>query len=155
MIVRKARQPDLKRVAAMHAGSIARFCRDHYTPAQIDAWTSVLNPAIYESAITDKHFIVACDKDAILGLGIMDLAAREISAVYVAPEHAGQGVGSRILSELEETARQQALPQLTVFSTLNAQQFYLKNGYLAHGPAIHPLPDGLELECIEMCKRLD
>lgn len=155
MIIRKARHADLERVAAMHAGSIARFCRDHYTPAQINAWTGVLAPAIYEPAIKDKHFIVACEGDAILGLGIMDLAAREISAVYVASKHAGHGVGGRILSELEAVARQQSIPQLTVFSTLNAQQFYLKNGYLIHRHAMHPLPGALELECIEMRKRLD
>jgi GNAT superfamily N-acetyltransferase len=154
VIIRKTRPEDLGLVAAVHARSIADSCSDHYTPAQIRAWTGVLQPAVYESAIRDKHFIVACDGDAILGLGILDLEVSEINAVYVDPDRAGQGVGGRILSELEETAGKHGFTQLTVFSTLNARHFYLKNGYRPHKSATHTLPGGLELECIEMHKRL-
>lgn len=155
MIIRKPTTGDLEHIAAMHAEAITHSCRSHYTPAQIKAWIDVLDPAAYESAFTDKHFIVACDGDTILGLGIMDLGKSEINALYVAPDHAGQGVGSRISSELEKVARQQGVTQLTVFSTLNARQFYLKKGYQVHRPAAHSLPNGLKLECIEMHKQLN
>ncbi|MBG0789618.1 MAG: GNAT family N-acetyltransferase [Desulfovibrionaceae bacterium] len=155
MIVRETKKEDLARVADLHARSIRLLCQDHYTPAQIRAWTDVLNPVVYESALTAKYCIVACDGNTILGMGMLSLEDGEIHAVYVDPDQSGRGVGSLILSHLEETARQHDVMELTVFATLNARGFYEGKGYNAIRPALHSLPNGLQLECIEMRKRLD
>ena len=145
---------DLERVAAMHVESIRRSCKGHYTQAQIEAWTGALQPSVYEPALTDKCFIVALNRKDVIGLGIMSVNDRKISAVYVHPDHCGKGIGGRILAELEHMAASENIAEITAYATLNAKGFYLKNKYKEYEPAVHSLPNGLQLECIEMRKHI-
>lgn len=154
-VIRKARPRDKDALATLHAASITVLCGDAYTREQVAAWTGALVPAVYDTAFRDKEFLVAeGPHQALLGLGMLDVEHGEVSAIYIHPDAAGQGVGSALLQALEKSARGFAIHETTVFSTLNAKGFYLRQGYEAQGEAFHRLPDGSQLECIRMHKRL-
>lgn len=154
-VIRKARHRDKDALATLHAASITVLCGGAYTREQVAAWTGVLVPAVYDTALRDKVFLVAeGPHQALLGLGMLDADHGEISAIYIHPDAAGQGVGSALLQALEKSARGFAIPETTVFSTLNAKGFYLRHGYEVQGETFHRLPDGSRLECIRMNKRL-
>ncbi len=155
MKLRKALETDKDAISQLHIASIQQSCRMHYTQDQVNAWTGALTPAAYDHALKEKVFLVAEDSDLILlGLGMLDLEKAELSALYIHPDAAGQGIGSRLLQELERIAQQADIIRLTAYSTLNAKGFYQRRGYIAEEPARHDLPDGLKLECIRMTKEL-
>lgn len=154
MVIRKATQDDKVKISETHTLAIKKLCAESYSHDKIKAWTSVLVPSAYESAINDKHVVVADDDGFIAGLGILDLGSAEIHAVYVHPDYSGQGVGSLILEALEETARQNRLKLLTLYSTINAVQFYRHHCYQGDALKGHDLPNGARLECTEMRKCL-
>jgi len=56
-------------------------------------------------------------------------AGAEVTAVYVLPSVAREGVGTEIYSELERRAREQGVTVLGLTASLPAVQFYEAHGY--------------------------
>jgi len=155
MKIRKASNTDKENISRLHISSIKRLCGKHYTHEQLNAWTSVLTPSVYDQALKEKVFLVAHDsKQDLMGLGIFDIQNAEISAIYIHPDAVGNGVGTKLLYELEEIARNSNVVKIAVHSTLNAKGFYQKHGYLDHGLTFHRLSNGSRLECVRMFKDL-
>ncbi|WP_161626826.1 GNAT family N-acetyltransferase [Desulfospira joergensenii] len=155
MKIRKASSADKENISRLHIASIRELCAKHYTREQLNAWTRILTPSVYDQALKEKIFLVAYDSQQdLLGLGILDAGNAEISAVYIHPDAAGKGIGSNLLNELEKIARNSNLFKITVHSTLNAKGFYMAHGYAEQELTFHNLPDGSKLECIRMNKDL-
>ena len=155
MKIRKASDADKKNISKLHISSIERMCVKHYTNEQLNAWTSVLTPSVYDQALKEKVFLVAHDSSQeLMGLGILDIQNAEISAIYIHPDAVGNGVGTKLLSKLEEIARNNNVRKIAVHSTLNAKGFYQGHGYLEHGLTFHRLSNGEKLECVRMFKNL-
>ncbi len=152
--LRNVVEADFEALAGVHKKSIRELCGAHYTTAQIESWTGILEPGIYDQALQEKVFIVARDGQGILGFGMLDLKKAEVSAVYLSPEAIGRGLGRRVLEELEQTAARKGLVYLTVYATLNAIGFYRHHGYKPIEDTFHVLPDNTRLECVKMEKRL-
>lgn len=74
--------------------------------------------------------------------------------MYVHPDHAGGGVGSAILRELEERAEAAGLANLHLIASLNAVSFYERHGWESTGPTAYEFEDGAELEAVEMERSL-
>jgi len=95
MKIRKALDTDKENISRLHISSIKRLCSKHYTHEQLNAWTSVLTPSVYDQALKEKVFLVALDsKQDLTGLGILDIQNAEISAIYINPDAVGNGVGN-------------------------------------------------------------
>lgn len=155
MRIRNADYADRAAIASVHAASIRRLCAGHYSEDAIDAWVGMLEPCVYDQALAEKHVLVAEEDGALVGLGMLDAAAAIVSAVYVAPDHAGRGVGTAILAALEAEADRRGLDAVTAYATLNAQGFYARHGYERGCETYHALPNGTRLSCVEMVKRLE
>ena len=155
MKIRKASDTDKKNISKLHISSIERLCGKHYTHEQLNAWTSVLIPSVYDQALKEKVFLVAHDStQELMGLGILDIQNSEISAIYIHPDVVGNGLGTKLLSKLEEIARNNNVVKIAVHSTLNAKGFYQRHGYLEHGLIFHRLSNGEQLECVRMFKKV-
>ena len=155
MKIRKASSADKDNISRLHIASIRKLCVNHYTREQLNAWTSVLKPFVYDQALKKKVFLVAHDSQRdLLGMGILDVERAEISAIYIHPDATGKGVGSKLLNELEKIARKSNIFKITVYSTLNAKSFYMAHGYSEQELTFHNLSNGSKLECIRMFKNL-
>jgi putative acetyltransferase len=155
MMIRKASSTDKTNISKLHISSIKRLFSKHYTHAQLKSWTSVLTPSVYDQALKEKVFLVSHDStEELLGLGILDIHNAEISAIYIHPDAVGNGIGTRLLSKLEEIARDNNVGRIAVHSTLNAKGFYKRHGYSEHGLTSHRLSNGEDLACVRMVKDL-
>ena len=155
MKIRKACSSDKDEISKLHVTSIRKLCVNHYTREQLNAWTSVVTPSVYDQALKEKVFLVAYDSQQdLLGIGILDVGSAEVSAIYIHPDATGKGVGSKLFNELEKIARKSNIFKITVYSTLNAKGFYMVHGYLEQELTFHNLSNGSKLECIRMFKNL-
>jgi len=155
MKIRKASSTDKENISRLHVASIRKLCAKSYTREQINAWTSVLTPSVYNQALREKEFLVAYDSQQdLLGIGILDVGNAEVSAIYIHPDAVGKGIGSKLLNRLEKIARNNNIYKITIHSTLNAKGFYMAHGYLEQELTFHTLPNGSKLECIRMIKDL-
>ncbi len=76
----------------------------------------------------DDHLMLVCYwGQRLVGTGSLD--GNRIRNVYVSIHHHGQGVGGRLMSELEQTASDQGLTRVTLHAAISAEGFYEKLGY--------------------------
>jgi GNAT superfamily N-acetyltransferase len=80
--------------------------------------------------------------------------AARIRAIFVAPEFARQGLGSRILAHCEQAAAQAGFRRVEMGSTLTGVPLYRLRGYREEGRIEVPLPNGEALEVVRMSRLL-
>ena len=159
--IRDAEPGDEVAIADVHAASVRGLAVDDYDDEQIASWSDS-EPDDFSLPAEGVCVVVAAEVGAddrgagagvtIEGFGAVDLESGEVRAVYVHPDHAGAGVGSAILGELEDRARAEGLTDLHLTASLNAVPFYERHGWTSTGPTEYEVGDGVELEAVEMEK---
>ena len=82
-----------------------------------------------------KHVVLVYLKNKAVGCGAIaktDLSAMEIKRMYVTPAHRGQQLGEKILTELENWAKELGHSKCILFMGVNqpeAMKLYLKNNF--------------------------
>ena len=78
MKIRKAFKADKENISSLHIASIRKLYYNHYNREQLNAWTSVLKPSVYDHALKEKVFLVAYNpQQDLLGLGILPGSCRK------------------------------------------------------------------------------
>lgn len=106
-----------------------------YTPAQCAAWSPEHAPAeVIEKRARDGRITwVAADR-ADVAQGFIELEPDgHIDCFYIAPEHAGTGVGAALYVALEEEACRLGLARLYVDASEAARRFFLRKGFTDQG----------------------
>jgi GNAT superfamily N-acetyltransferase len=124
---RKARSEDAGAAFDLTRQSIAALATEHYTADQIAGWMGERTPSFYAAMIARGRMTVA-ERDGVV-IGFVDAEPGEITRLFVAPEAAGGGLGSRLLALGVEAARIGHGGAITVEATLNAEGFYRRHGF--------------------------
>ncbi len=127
----------------------------NYSAEIINKWVS--NPDVERFGRQMKTgicYLLAVDNGVPIGFGALDVVNAQITALFVHPTHAGKGVGRYLLLELEHVAVDRGLDMLQLDSSLNAQDFYERNGYGGGKPGKYRLSAGIEIDSVQMTKRL-
>jgi len=154
VLIRKALETDAEQIWSVHTASIRHFCSKSYTRDQIDEWIGFLAPERYLEPIRRLEFVVAEVDRQVQGFCILNLETGELHAIYLAPAAARHGLGSKLMTWAETTARQHGWAELFLKATLNAVPFYEKCGFRIERTTNHPLPSGTPRACVEMRKAL-
>jgi putative acetyltransferase len=150
--VRDATRDDRRAVRDVHVASVRALGPEAYDERQVAAWTGDedRDPSNYQVDGDDVVFLVAVDGAAgddgfsgadgenVVGFGELRVgtpegyeldADAEVRAVYVAPDWAGEGVGTALLRELESRARERGVGTVVLTASRNAVPFYEARGY--------------------------
>ena len=108
-------------------------------------------------AAPDIRFFAARDGAVLLGVGALKLAQGygEVKAMFTAEAGRGRGVAAAILRMIEDTARAEGLPVLTLETgdeLAAAVRLYERHGFLRSGPFGDYEDNG---SSVFMAKRLD
>ncbi|KQM51932.1 GCN5 family acetyltransferase [Pseudomonas sp. Leaf15] len=133
--------------------AIRSQCIGAYTAEQMALWTRGKAEDGYDT-LMDKPFYLGWVNGEPVVTGMLDLDNNEMGALFVLPEFAGRGYGKAMLDHLEKLARELAIEEVVLDSTLNAASFYRACGYVGEEQAVYHSPSGLALACIPMVKRL-
>jgi putative acetyltransferase len=173
--VREARPGDGAAVCEVHRESVRQLGPNAYDDEQVAAWDHDREPTDYPLDEDGVTFVVAERLDrvgddspptSVVGFAEVrphggDYFERapdsygEVRAVYVHPDVAREGVGSRLLGRLERTARRAGVPGLTLHASLNAVGFYERRGYERLKELEHEFGEtGVTGTVVEMTKRL-
>ncbi len=88
------------------------------------------------------------------GFSVLVPSENELRALYVTGAIARRGIGTALFKILEEKAKELGLKKLKLSSSLNAVQFYEKNGFRSLNKSFHTLQTGGKIECVLMEKDL-
>jgi putative acetyltransferase len=126
---RKPRESDIEQIVEIHRSAITEIGNTFYTDRQIDAWAAEARPDSYPINDSASLFILVESKDTILGISQLNLDKPELAKLFIKPEVAGNGIGEKLLKQMETYAIERGINELFLDSSLNATDFYYKNGY--------------------------
>ena len=142
LVFRDALESDVDSIMQVHTDSIKNICSTHYSSEQISDWIGRQRREKYIQLIArDDDFVVAEDSNGqVVAFGHLGRCTDhdrfspqvnfEVYGFYVSPSVKRQGVGRRLIAELERRAVMQGCVKLGVSSTLNALPFYKACGFV-------------------------
>jgi putative acetyltransferase len=118
-------------LAAIFAASIEELTGDDYSEAQQEAWASAVDDEEkFGKRLASELTLVATLQNSPVGFAALK-GPDHIDMLYVHPSVVGQGVASMLCDALEKLAGGRGAKSLTVDASDNAQEFFLKRGYVA------------------------
>lgn len=167
-VVREARPADTERMAAAHAAATVGLGRTAYDERQVRAWAR--GRYEYPVEADDARVVVAVGErtdgqgaayDEVLGFAELRFEAGdylagvdgEVRAVYVHPAVARRGVGAALYADLERAAHEAGLGSLGLWASLNAVDFYERQGFDRVEEHEREFGDGVTATVVEMHKQ--
>ena len=126
MIIRFYKPSDQNEVCKLHEDTVRNINDKDYSKEQIETWPGILdNYSKLGDSLMNSNSYVAVIADKIVGFGDISNAGH-ISRLYPHKDFQGLGIGSKILSKLEEKAKSLGLKEINLESTISAKSFYQK-----------------------------
>lgn len=140
--VRPATADDAIDACGVIRSSILECCQDdHRGDARVlQAWLRNKTPDFVRMVISSPSaFSVVASVDGVtVGFGSASRSG-EVTLCYVVPSVPSvrfAGVGKALLMAIEDEANRSGVEALRLESTRTAREFYLRNGFVAEGPAV-------------------
>ncbi len=157
--VRYASPNDARAILTVHHEAVHQLASTSYGNEILDDWSKPVTTGrivAYQDQLRkgDEITLVAEVAGLIAGFAAIAPSTHELRAVYVRPQASRKGVGSALLSMLEEIAKDKGIPELTLDASLNAEPFYRQHGYLSQGQSHFVLQTGRKMPCVKMHKKL-
>ncbi len=133
--LRRATVFDVFGISRVLTRSIRDLCAaDHQDdPDKIAQWTANKDPATIRGWIGSGALLwVATLADEVAAVGGLR-SEGEITLLYVDPDHTGRGLGTALLSRMEQDLRAQGCTRAQLFATKTAHGFYLAQSWYDHG----------------------
>jgi predicted enzyme related to lactoylglutathione lyase/GNAT superfamily N-acetyltransferase len=140
VVIRSAITADAARMCEVFTRSVQEVCGPDYgNDAEIlDSWCANKQPEIVAEWIgnADNFFVVAeLHPHGIVGAAMYKRSEASVYLCYVVPEGLHRGVGSQLLAAMEAEAKRLGHAEIILNSTITAQAFYKRHGYLPDGPS--------------------
>ncbi|MEZ5863210.1 MAG: GNAT family N-acetyltransferase [Geminicoccaceae bacterium] len=128
-LIRSATVDDAGAISHVIVRALRETNAGDYPPAVISALVQNFAPERILELLATRDVLVACLADEIVGTASLEHSA--VRTVFVAPEHQGRGLGSALMRELEVLCRTRGLTRQTVRSSITAEGFYTRLGFVA------------------------
>ena len=135
MLIRRFLPQDAEEVSALIIRTLREVNIRDYSGEYIENLVQRLQPEDILKRAEWTHFYVACHGNGIVGCGaIGPYWDREdessLFTIFVRPDYQGKGVGSKIISTLEQDEYFLRAKRIEVPASITAVPFYLKMGYV-------------------------
>jgi len=181
--IRPARAADADPLQATHVAAIEAFGPDAYDERQVRAWATKEGDPPLALDTDDEQVVVAepepgdesesgVDGPAVAGFGhvaldgvrsapedraaaLSDRPTAEVIAVYVHPDHARSGLGSRLLGWAEAQARERDREVVGLLASQNTVGFYERRGHESLATVTIENTGGVEMPTTWMERELE
>jgi len=148
---------DLSTARYIHTASFAVAAQEHYSPADIDAFTAFVRSPLYADLLLGNHAVAAWMGAEMVGTAAWSFGeglspTARILAVCVRPLFTGEGIGRKLVDHIEAEVRAAGYQALEASATLNAVSFFEELGYRAVRKGVWALPLGHEMPVVFMRK---
>ncbi len=103
---------------------------EHYSEEQQEHLEEVILEMNLEFSEKDRYeYFVAEMNEDIRGVAGFQRESGKVAGIFVDSEYANSGIGSRLMEKIEQKAREEGLKEMEALASLEAVDFYRKNGY--------------------------
>lgn len=160
--VRPMKKGEGEAILKIHKRAVHEIACADYPTEVLNGWAEAksdealkADASKFDNKLKDGIFTIIAEVDGKLaGFGEVIPKVSVLGAVYISPDFKRIGVGTAILGELENIARDHGVIELHMDSSLTAEQFYLINGYEVIERGVHTLNSGVEMPCVKMKKKI-
>lgn len=110
-----------------HQDSVLHLCAGSYTAAQLGTWFEGRTQEIHRPYVEAGQVFIAEHEGRVLGF--LGFVPGEVTLLFVRPEAAGSGLGSRLFKLAVERAQVGHEGPVAVVATTNSRRFYEKHGF--------------------------
>ena len=136
--VRDARPQDVAAIANLYYDTIRRVNARDYGPEQIAAWAPRIFPeAFWSERLARYQVFVAEAEQAIVGFAELGIGGH-IDCFYAHCGWQRRGVGTRLMSRIEEAALRSGARSLTAEVSITARPFFAAMGFSVVRELAHP-----------------
>jgi putative acetyltransferase len=129
MKVRPYQEADIPAIAQLYHNTVHHINCQHYSPAQIAAWSPQVGEFEYwRDRLTKYQVYVIETQNTVVGFTEFE-ANGHIDCFYVHHQWQGCGVGSKLLNQIERDAQQKAIPRIFAEVSITAQPFFSAKGF--------------------------
>lgn len=160
-MIRKAKPEDAFAIHQAHMTSIQKLCAKDYSKQQIEAWghrpfqkekwiQSINNQFVWVVELDQKVegvCAILTDKNESGVFG-------EIICLYLTPKAKGKGFGHQLIETAEKQMRLINIKKIKLNSTITAEKFYLKMGYVKSAKKTAHCIRDVKIDCLPMEKLL-
>lgn len=127
--IRPALDDDAADISTVILRALRETNAKDYTDEIIARIERSFSPDAVRQLIAQRTVFIASIGSRVVGTASLD--RNVVRTVFVAPEVQGRGIGTRLMTEIERTARERSVASLTVFSSITAEAFYAWLGFEA------------------------
>lgn len=127
--IRSALEDDADAISGIILQALRETNAKDYTVEIIERIGRSFSPEAVRELIGKRTVFVAVDGNRIVGTASLDGSV--VRTVFVAPDVQARGIGKVLMGEVERTARGRNIQALTVPSSITAEGFYAKLGFIA------------------------
>lgn len=129
MQIRKSKLSDQDEIADLIKDTIKHVNVSDYSSSQLIVWSNKIHQKMLKERFKSVIQYVATENNRIIGMGDINIQEQELDFLYIHKNFVGNGVGSKILSQLEVTAKENGISILKVTASVTAKYFFEKRGF--------------------------
>ena len=122
-------QKIFEKLVEIHKNCILETNAKYYNEQQIKEWLSLINVKNIRDQLGNTSWIIVKKNNDIVGFAQYSREEKELYQIQVCPDLQGRGYGKELYEYIENDFKQNGLPQISLFSTLNAVKFYERLGF--------------------------
>jgi GNAT superfamily N-acetyltransferase len=128
MIVRQLKKSDAKAASNLIIRCLREINSQFYPKRVIKKMEKLYTPDHIINFAKDRLFLVAEDLNEEI-IGTATISENMFGSVFISPDHQRQGIGAKVMQSLEELVKAQGKNEVILHASINAVQFYEKQGY--------------------------
>ena len=126
--IRRAETADARIISDLVIRTLRETNSRHYSLDLLEGVIANFSSDKVALRMADRIVLVAADEGDLVGTA--SLHENWVRSVFVRPDRQGQGIGARLIESVLAIAVEQRLGQVTVPSSINAEAFYGKLGFV-------------------------
>ncbi len=132
MVVIRAFEPnDAEAVSAVIRHTMTVSNSHDYAITRLQLLIDYFSPEKVRQINLERHCFVAEVDHHIVGTGALE--GSELCTFFIHPDYQNLGIGTQLLTTIEELAHRQGLAVITVDASVTGEPFYARKGYLRTG----------------------
>ncbi len=147
----KTKEKTLLEILEIHKSCVLKTNSKTYPSEIIEEWLSTLSLEDIKEQLKNSSWVVVEENNKVLAFAQYSLKDKEIYQIQVKPEKQKKGFGKKLFGYIEKDFKKNNIKSITLFSTLDAVNFYVKLGFAKTKNIQFPLKKQ-SLNMIEMRK---
>ena len=129
MLIRPYKVDDTAEIMQLFYNTVHEINICDYTSAQVEAWAPKnMDTEFWLQGLSSKFTYVAVELNKIIGFGELE-ANGHIDRFYCHHEYQKQGVGTKLLEQIEIKAQSLGIKQLFTEASITAKPFFISKGF--------------------------